>query len=149
MTPGGLRELLVSRAESGAGVPHADHLLGVEGAQRTIGAHAFEVRLGRSDPLPSRQRTHTADSHYVRREVEVRVLSAGNPARGAEQWDAAEEVELRLRRSLLTRATHDDGLDCVSNAIVWLGTDPPLYLDGGSYRLATLRFHVSYVESLQ
>lgn len=146
MTSAELRSLLAARIRS-TGLPEADHLIGAEGAPRTIGPVCWEVRLGASTPLSSRQRSADAQATYVRRSIQVRVLAAGNPARRVDQWDVVESAEQSIRRALLT--DQSDGLSCVQNSLVWEGTDEPLYQDGGAYRLTVLRFHVSYLESLE
>jgi hypothetical protein len=147
MTSAELRSLIAARIRTATGYPEADHLIGAEGSPRTIGALCYEVRLGASVPMSSRQRSGDSVATYVRRSIQVRVLSAGNPARRIDQWDVVEAAEQRIRRALLTNT--DDGLACVENALVWEGSDEPLYLDGGAYRLSVLRFHVSHLESLE
>ena len=147
MTSAELRSLIAARIRTATGYPEADHLIGAEGSPRTIGALCYEVRLGASSPLSSRQRSSDPQATYVRRAVDVRVLAAGNPARRVDQWDVGETAEQRIRRALLTNTA--DGLACVETALVWDGSDDPAYLDGGAYRLTVLRFHVSYLESLE
>jgi hypothetical protein len=147
MTSAELRGLVVARIAAATGYPQADHLIGAEGSPRTIGALCYEVRLGGSTPLSSRQRSADPQAIYVRRAIDVRVLSAGNPARRVDQWDVSETAEQRIRRAILTNVA--DGLACVQNALVWDGSDDPQYLDGGAYRLTVLRFHCSYLESLE
>lgn len=146
MTSAELRSLLAERIRV-TGMPEADHLLGAEGSPRTIGPICWEVRLGASSPLSSRQRSGDVQATYVRRAIQVRVLAAGNPARRVDQWDVVERAEQSIRRALLT--DRSDGLACVQNAIVWDGTDEPLYQDGGAYRLTVMRFHVSYLETME
>ena len=150
MTPGVVRRGIATRIKVATGYTEAEGLLGVAGAPRTAASPVYEVRLTASAAIEGRQRSRAAQAHYVRRDVEVRVLSQGNPAARVEQWEAAEIAEQRVRRAVLTDPVEDDALACLPrSSLVWLSADAPEYLDGGAWRLTVLRFQCAYLESLE
>lgn len=149
MTPAALRRGIASRITTATNYAEADVLLGVAGAPRTARSPVFDVRLTTSEPIAQRQRSGAAQTIYVRRGVEVRVLTQGNPAANVEQWEAAEVHEQRVRAAVLTNVDDNDPIACVQNAIVWRGADAPEYQDGGAWRLSVQRFTCDYLESLE
>jgi len=150
VTPGTVRRGIASRIKVATGYTEAEQLLGVAGAPRTAASPLYEVRLTGSAAIEGRQRSGTANAHYVRRDIEVRVLSQGNPAARVEQWEAAEIAEQQIRRAVLTDPVEADALDCLPrSSLVWLSADAPEYPDGGAWRLTVLRFQCAYLESLE
>jgi hypothetical protein len=149
VTPATVRRGIASRIATATGYTHAEVLLGVTNAPRTAKSPTFDVRLAASTPVESRQRSGSANAHLVRRAVEVRVLSQGNPARDVEQWEAAEVAEQRVRQAVLTDTGDADPLLCIRSSIVWTGADAPEYPDGGAWRLTVIRFTCAYLESLE
>lgn len=147
MSPGALRARLAARVAS-TGYPQADGLLGVDGVPRTIGPVCWQLALTGAQAQPNRQRSGSAEGIYMRWGLELQVLAAGNPARRIDQWDVVLDAEARLRHALL-QYVDGDGLDCVRNAIVFESADPPVYLEGGLYRMTTQRYHVTLTESLE
>jgi hypothetical protein len=147
MSPGALRARLAARVAS-TGYPQADGLLGMDGVPRTIGPVCWQLALTGAVAQPNRQRSGSTEGIFMRWGLELQVLAAGNPARRIDQWDIVLDAEARLRHALL-QYVDGDGLDCVRNAIVFESADPPVYLEGGLYRMTTQRYHVTLTESLE
>ena len=147
VSPGQLRARLAARVAS-TGYPQADGLLGLDGIPRTIGPVCWQLELAGAAAQPNRQRSGSAEGIYMRWNIELRVLATGNPARRNDQWDVVLDAEASLRHALL-QYVDGDGLDCVRNAIVFESADPPVYMEGGVYRMTTQRYHVTLTESLE
>ena len=76
----------------------------------------------------------------------MRTRHLGNPARPMSQWDDAERDDAAVKRSMLR--PKEDEIEFGQRSIVWLGDAEPVYPDGGSYRLAVIRFKVDYLEDI-
>lgn len=142
-TAADVRDALYTRIDSRVpGLHRAETLSGVEGKALTA-LPAFEVRLGAQAPVGNRQQ---GEQRMVRA-FAVRLMASMALTRGTELHTDPLRLEAQIRNALQTRAdSESDLLRYIDNTIVYLGSDEPEPLSGGSLYLQTSRYQIQFTE---